>query len=121
MTIDLLKQSAIPWPYIYKPPESDITYDVYNTCPIDTALQMVYFLWFRGFVPHSVVEKDPLLLQTMIHIRIQNYDQARHEFQIKTIRRKLKWMETETFGIVWEIHLIIGNSLLFFLQTVQFI
>ncbi len=68
MTIDLLKQSAIPWSYTYKPPESVITYDVSNTCPIDTALQMVLFLWFRGFVPHSVVEKDSLLLQTMIRI-----------------------------------------------------
>jgi hypothetical protein len=93
MTIELLKQSAILWSYEYKPPESDITYDVYNTCPIDTALQMVYFLWFRGFVPHSVVEKDPLLLQTMIHIRNQNYDQARHEFQIKTIRPKKTKMD----------------------------
>jgi hypothetical protein len=88
MTIDLLKQSAIPWSYVYKPPDSDITYDVGNTCPIDTALQMVYFLWFRGFVPHSVVEKDSLLLQTLIHIRNQNYDQARHEFQMKNIKPK---------------------------------
>ena len=93
MTIELLKQSAIPWSYEYKPPESDITYDVYNTCPIDTALQMVYFLWFRGFVPHSVVEKDPLLLQTLIHIRNQNYDQARHDFQIKTKRPKKTTMD----------------------------
>ena len=69
--------------YIYKPQESDITYDASNTCPIDIALQMVFFLWFKGFVPHYVVEKDSLLLQTMIHIRDQNYDQARHEFQIK--------------------------------------
>jgi hypothetical protein len=42
MTIELLKQSAILWSYEYKTPESDITYDVHNTCPIDTALQMVY-------------------------------------------------------------------------------
>jgi hypothetical protein len=80
MTIDLLKQSAIPWSYEYKPPKSVIIYDVHNTCPIDTALQMVFYLWFRGFVLRSVVEKDSLLLQTMIHIRNQNYDQARHEF-----------------------------------------
>ena len=88
MTIDLLKQSAIPWSYTYKPPESDTTYDVTNTCPIDTALQMVFYLWFRGFVPHSVVEEDSLLLQTMVHIRNQNYDQARHEFQMRTILPK---------------------------------
>ena len=93
MTIDLLKQSAIPWSYKYKPPKSDITYDVSNTCPIDTALQMVFFLWFRGFVPHSVVEKDSLLLQTMIHIRNKNYDQARHELQIKTLRPKRTRMD----------------------------
>lgn len=85
MTIDLIKQSAIPWSYKYKPPESVITYDVSNTCAMDTALQMIFFLWFRGFVPHSVVEKDSLLLQTMIHIRDKNYDQARHEFQVQKI------------------------------------
>jgi hypothetical protein len=96
MTIDLLKQSAIPWSYVYKPPDSDITYDVGNTCPIDTALQMVYFLWFRGFVPHSVVEKDSLLLQTLLHIRNQNYDQARHEFQMKNIKPKKTRMDGNT-------------------------
>ena len=85
MTIDLLKQSAIPWSYKYKPSGSDITYDVSNTCAMDTALQMVFFLWFRGFVPQSVVEKDSLLLQTMIRIRDKNYDQARHEFQVQKI------------------------------------
>jgi hypothetical protein len=53
---------------------------------MDTALQMIFFLWFRGFVPHSVVEKDSLLLQTMIHIRDKNYNQARHEFQVQKIR-----------------------------------
>jgi hypothetical protein len=46
MTIDLIKQSAIPWSYKYKPPESVITYDVSNTCAMDTALQMIFFLWF---------------------------------------------------------------------------
>ena len=50
-------------------------------------------LWFRGFVPHSVVEKDSVLLQTMIHIRNQNYDQAGHEFQIKTIQPKKTKMD----------------------------
>ena len=93
MTIDLLKQSAIPWSYVYKPPGSDITYDVGNTCPIDTTLQMVYFLWFRGFVPHSVVEKDSLLLQTLIHIRNQNYNQARHEFQVCRVPPKKTYLQ----------------------------
>ena len=97
MTIDLLKQSVIPWSYVYKPPDSDITYDVGNTCPIDTALQMVYFLWFRGFVPHSVFEKDSLLLQTMICIRDKNYDQARHELQVqKQIPPKTSHIEGNT-------------------------
>jgi hypothetical protein len=50
---------------------------------MDTTLQMVFFLWFRGFVPHSVFEKDSLLLQTMIRIRDKNYDQARHELQVQ--------------------------------------
>ena len=87
MTIDLLKQSAIPWTYIYKPPESDITYDASNTCPIDMALQMAFFLWFRSFVRHYVVKNNSLLLQTMIHIRDQNYDQAQYEFQIKNMTK----------------------------------
>ena len=85
MTIGLLKQSAIQWSCIYKPPKLVITYDVSNTCPIVTTLQMVFFVWFRGFVPHSVVEKDSLLLQTLIHIRNQNYDQARHKLEVKSV------------------------------------
>ena len=89
MTIDLLKQTAIPWAYKYQPPGSVITYDATYTCAMDTTLQMVFFLWFRGFVPHSVVEKDSLLLQTMIRIRDKNYDQARHKLQVqKQIRPK---------------------------------
>ena len=99
MTIDLIKQSAIPWSYKYKPPESVITYDVSNTCAMDTALQMIFFLWFRGFVPHSVVEKDSLLLQTMIHIRDKNYDQARHEFQVQKIRPGKSFIEGNRY--VW--------------------
>jgi len=39
------------------------------------------------------VEKDSLLLQTMIHIRDQNYDQARHELQVKKVRPKKAYME----------------------------
>ena len=93
MSIDLLKKSAIPWSYTYKPSGSDITYYVSNTCAMDTALQMVFFLLFRGFVPHSVVEKDSLLLQTMICIRDKNYDQARHEFQMKNIRPQKTHMD----------------------------
>jgi hypothetical protein len=100
MTIDLLKQSAIPWSFTYKPPKSDTTYDVTNTCPIDTALQMVFYLWFRGFVSHSVVVEDSLLLQTMVHIRNQNYDQAQHVFQMKTILPKKTHMDGNT--VIWK-------------------
>jgi hypothetical protein len=119
-TISPLKQSAIPRSYIYKPPKSGG--DVSSICPIDTALQMVFFLWFRGSVPRSVVKKDSLLPQTMIHIRDQNYDQAQHEFQVKKYdQRKSIWMETETFGIVREIPGIIVYSLFYLIQMVQFI
>ena len=122
MTIDLIKQSANPWSYKYKPPESVITYDVSNTCTMDTALQMIFFLWFRGFVPHSVVEKDSLLLQTMIHIRDKNYDQARHEFQVqKSDQGNHLLKETDTFGIVLEITGTIGHSRFYLLQMAQFI
>ena len=89
---------------------------------MDTALQMIFFLWFRGFVPHSVVEKDSLLLQTMIHIRDKNYDHAQHEFQVQKIRpgnHLLK--ETDTFGTVLEITGTIGHSRFYLLQTAQFI
>ena len=122
MTIDLLKQSAIPWSCEYKPPNSVITYDVSNTCAMDTSLQMIFFLWFRGFVPHSVVEKDSLLLQTMIHMRDKNYDQARHEFQVqKSNQGNPILTETDTFGIVWEITGTIDHSRFYLLQTAQFI
>ncbi|MEF3088117.1 hypothetical protein, partial [Bacillus altitudinis] len=80
------------------PPES-VIYDVSNTCAMDTALQMIIFLWFRRFVPHSVVEKDSLLLQTMIHIRDKNYDQARHEFQVQKIRPGKSFIEGNKY--VW--------------------
>ena len=88
---------------------------------MDTALQMVFFLWFRGFVPHSVVEKDSLLFQTMIHIKDQNYDQAQHEFQVNKVRQKTCTDETKTFGIVGEIPWTLGYSLFYLLQMAQFI
>ncbi len=70
---------GIVWSYRYKPPHSNIQYQVTNTCPIDTNLQMIFFLWMRGFVPHSVVEKDSLLLDTLICIRRGDFDKARHD------------------------------------------
>ena len=79
MTLDILKQSTIKWSYTYKPPRSKVTYDVTNTCPIDTSLQMIYFLWLRGFVPHSIVENDSLLCKSLNAIRKRKYDQVRHE------------------------------------------
>jgi hypothetical protein len=101
MNIHLLKQSAIPWSYKYKPPGSTTTYENTNTCAMDTTLQMVYFLWFRGFVPHSVVEKDSLLLQTMISIREKNYDHARHELQMSKAYKEqtsLRLMKSQIVG-----------------------
>ena len=40
---------------------------------------MVYFLWFRRFVPHSVVEKDSLLLETVNNVRKDNFAKAHHD------------------------------------------
>ena len=77
-----LKQSAMPWSYSYKPPNSNITYDVSNTCCFDTQLQMVYYIWFRGFLPHLVVNKDPLLLEALNNIRKGNSAKARHDLMI---------------------------------------
>ncbi len=89
---------------------------------MDTTLQMIFFLWFRGFVPHSVVEKDSLLLQTMIHIRDKNYDQADMSFKYKiSYQGNLVLMEIDTFGIVGEITGTIGHSLFYLLQMAQFI
>ncbi len=79
MTLDILKQSAIQWSYIYKPKNSNVRYHVVNTCPIDTSLQMIYFLWLRQFVPHSIVEKDSLLLKALNNVRKRDYNKARHE------------------------------------------
>ena len=79
MTLDILKQSTIQWSYTYKPPRSKVTYNITNTCPIDTSLQMIYLLWLRGFVPHSIVENDSLLCKSLNDIRKRKYDQVRHE------------------------------------------
>jgi len=81
-TVASLKQSVIPWSYIYKPPDSNIQYDVQNTCSIDTNLQMIFFLWIRGLVPHSFVEKDSLLLETLYNVRKGNFAKARHNLLI---------------------------------------
>ncbi len=75
-TVVSLKQSAIPWTHKYKPPDSNIQYDVFNTFSIDTSLQMTFFLWIRTFVPHSVVEKDSLLLETLNNVRKGNFAKA---------------------------------------------
>ena len=40
---------------------------------------MIFFLWIRGFVAHSVVEKDSLLLEALNCIRRGDFDKARHD------------------------------------------
>ena len=40
---------------------------------------MIFFLWIRGFVAHSVVEKDSLLLEALNCIRKGDFDKALHE------------------------------------------
>ena len=90
-TVASLKQSVIPWSYIYKPPDSNIQYDVQKTCSIDTSLQMRFFLWIRGFVSHSVVEKDSLLVQTLNNVRKGKYNKARHDFLLgKALPKKVE-------------------------------
>jgi hypothetical protein len=84
-TFEELKQQAIPWSYRFKPPNSSITYNVRNTCALDTSLQMIYFLWLRGFFPHDVMEKDPLLSKTMKCIHKGKYVPARHNVLSKML------------------------------------
>ena len=40
---------------------------------------MIFFLWIRGFVAHSVVEKDSLLLEALNCIRKGDFDKACHD------------------------------------------
>ena len=70
------------------PTNSKIKYEVPSTCPIDTSLQMVNFLWFRRFVPHSIMEKDSLLIETLNNVRKCNFAKARHDL---LIRRSLQF------------------------------
>ncbi len=37
---------------------------------------MVYFLWFRRFLPHSVAEKDSLIIETLNNVRKGNFAKA---------------------------------------------
>ena len=90
-TVASLKQSEIPWSNKYKPPDSDIQYDVQNTCSIDTSLQMIFFLWIRGFVPYSVVKKDSLLLENLNNVRKDEFNKARHDFLLgKALPKKVE-------------------------------
>ena len=84
-TFEELKQRAIPWSYRFKPPYSSIMYNVINTCALDTSLQMIYFLWLRGFVPHDVMDKDPLLIKTLKCIHKGKYGPARHDVLSKIL------------------------------------
>ena len=83
ITLGILKQSAIEWSYTYKPPNSSLTYTVQNTCSLDTNLQMIYFLWIRGFIPTPVIDKDPLLLKTINDISNKDYNKARHDVMVE--------------------------------------
>jgi len=101
-TVASLKQSAIPWSYKYKPPDSNIQYDVQNTCSIDTSLQMIFFLWIRGFVPHSVVEKDSLLLETLNNVRKGEYNKTRHDFLLgKALPKKVEKVGNKEYWNCW--------------------
>ena len=66
----LLELPAIKWSYRYKPPNSNIQYQVTNTCPLDTNLQMIIYY---------VVEKYSLLLEALNSIRKGDFDKARHD------------------------------------------
>ena len=44
---------------------------------------MIYFLWLRQFVPHSIVEKDSLLLKALNNVRKRDYNKARHELIVE--------------------------------------
>ena len=44
---------------------------------------MIYFLWLRGFIPTTVIEKDPLLLKTINNISNKEFNQARHQMVVE--------------------------------------
>jgi hypothetical protein len=52
---------------------------------------MIYFLWLRGFVPHSIVENDSLLCKSLNAIRERKYDQVRHELILEmSLKHKVR-------------------------------
>ena len=94
ITLGILKQSAIEWSYTYKPPNSSLTYTVQNTCSLDTNLQMIYFLWIRGYIPNAVIETDSLLLNAINDISTKDYNKARHDLIVgRSIPHKVKQNE----------------------------
>ena len=102
ITVASLKQSVIPWSYKYKPPDSNIQYDVQNTCSIDTSLHMIFFLWIRGFVPHSVVEKVSILLETLNNVRKGEYNKAQHDFLLrKALPKKVEKVGNKVYWNCW--------------------
>ena len=44
---------------------------------------MIYFLWIRGFIPNSVIEKDPLLVKTINDVSNKDYGRARHDLIVE--------------------------------------
>ncbi len=73
---------------------------------------MVCFLWFRSFVPHSVVEKDSLLLETLNNVRNGNFAEARHDLLIeRSLLIKVEKEGKTEGGLVGEISWIINHSL----------
>ena len=73
----------------------------------------------RGFVPHSVVEKDSLLLDTLICIRRGDFDKARHDvlsdrcftdsFLVTNYKEGSKRLGTQNIGAVTDVSRIIGH------------
>lgn len=49
---------------------------------MDTCLQMIFFLWIRLFVPHSVRKKHSLLLENLTNLRNGDCNKAHHDFLI---------------------------------------
>ena len=49
-----------------------------NTCPVDTALQMLYCMWTQKLIPHQIIEDfEPILSKSLSLIKGGNHAYAR--------------------------------------------
>ena len=63
---------------------------------------MIFFLWIREFVPHSVVEKDSLLLETLNNVRKGEFNKTQHDFLLrKALPKKVEKVGNKEYWNCW--------------------